>query len=190
MKLLTLVLLLFTLNVSASNDYIDVSKLSDKDKAELQLKVAKHIEEQHQKEQQPSIVPNPNVVEQYVTVGEKIGKAFGGAAKEIGVAVNDFVKTPVGIMTMILIVWNYMGSMIVHLLGGLFILITSIIFIRWWVKISSNDEIIYDTEKTNIFGNYRIREIKRDVSSDVSGASKTLYVAFVIVSIIVMFSGW
>lgn len=48
------------------------------------------------------IVTEENVekVERWVNVGTNIGKGLAGAAKELGVAVNDFSQTGVGQWTM------------------------------------------------------------------------------------------
>lgn len=57
-------------------------------------------------------------VEAYAKIGENIGRGLSSAAKSMGVAVNDFAKSPVGVMTTIVIVWHFMGSMIVHVVAG------------------------------------------------------------------------
>lgn len=55
----------------------------------------------------------------YVEIGKGIGAGIGSAAKELNVAVNDFAKTPVGQVTMALIVWKVAGAKIIGIIIGL-----------------------------------------------------------------------
>lgn len=110
-------------------------------------------------------------VDKWVDLGEKVGKMMGGAAKEIGVAVNDFVKTDVGKWTMVLVIWNYMGAdmvdIFVHVGGALLVWLIGFTWLWYVVKKGATKTITYDETKTNIFGNYRIKEIHRgDIGSD------------------------
>ena len=65
-------------------------------------------------------------VKEYVAVGKMIGEAFASCAKEIGVAVNDFVQTPVGKITGFLIVYKIIGRDILHFAVGFLFLCTFI----------------------------------------------------------------
>jgi hypothetical protein len=55
---------------------------------------------------------------EWVDLGTKIGKGLAGAAKETGVAVNDFALSPVGRLTTILIVWHFIGNSLLHVFGA------------------------------------------------------------------------
>lgn len=99
-----------------------------------------------------------DVVDKWVNVGERLGKVMGGAAKEIGIAANDFAKTDLGRMTAMLVVWNYMGKdvvdIIVHLGGGLLILVVGLSWIYIIMRRSHNVEVVYSDTVKNVFGNY------------------------------------
>jgi hypothetical protein len=95
---------------------------------------------------------NAKKADAWLNVGERIGKMIGGAAKEVGVAVNDFVKTPVGMVAMALIVWNYMGGVIVHVFGSLLVLAIGLGFVRYFAARYTGTVIKYDSEKRDIFG--------------------------------------
>jgi hypothetical protein len=58
-------------------------------------------------------------VQSYVEIGRGIGAGLGEAARSMGVAVNEFAATPVGKMTMLVILWKFVGSDAVGIVFGL-----------------------------------------------------------------------
>ena len=102
-----------------------MGKLSDTKRAELALKIAQAVEEE-QAATAPilSKVPAPAQMEKWASVGEQIGKALAGTARELGVVANDFIKTPAGQITMAMIVWKIMGHEIAQLGMGLLMFFT------------------------------------------------------------------
>ena len=59
-------------------------------------------------------------IDQWVDLGEKVGKMLGGTAKELGIAANEFAKSPLGVMAMVLIIWNYAGADLYGFIVGIF----------------------------------------------------------------------
>jgi len=108
--------------------------------------------------------------DKFVNYGERVGKMLGGAAKEVGVAVNDFVKTDVGKMTAAMIIWSYIGKdatrIAVHVGGALLTLIVGMSWIFILLRRSHHYDIKYDPEKTNIFRNSRKISATRGTLSD------------------------
>lgn len=102
-----------------------MGKLSDTKRAELALKIAQAVEEE-QAATAPilSKVPASAQMEKWASVGEQIGKALAGTARELGVVANDFIKTPAGQITMAMIVWKIMGHEIAQLAVGLLMFFT------------------------------------------------------------------
>lgn len=111
-------------------------------------------------------VPTVDQVDKWVTLGGNIGKGLGAAAKEIGVAGNDFVQTPVGQWTAFLIIWNFIGSAAAHIIGGLIILILGSAGIVAFARMSVEVETKYDPEKVDIFGRSRLVSKTRGAMSD------------------------
>jgi hypothetical protein len=73
----------------------------------------------------PLITPESlDNVQKYTEVGLAIGKGLAGAAKEVGVAVNEFAQTDVGKMTMFLIVWNFFGEDLKGIVLALILFVT------------------------------------------------------------------
>lgn len=181
-NLIAVVMCMFAFPAFAAINNIDTNGLTEAQKAQLV----------QQAEQMKNATPldTANKVDQWVNIGEKIGKMLGGAAKEVGIAVNEFVQTPVGKMTAVLIVWNYMGSMIVHVLSGWALLIITFSLLLWYSKRVTGLEITYDKEAgRNWLGRYPILKIKRDdMPSDAFGFILFGYAAALAISIWTMFS--
>lgn len=122
-------------------------------------------------------------------LGKNIGLAFGGAAHELGIAANDFVNTPVGMITMTLIIWHFMGGMIMHLVGSILVLVVGMSFILWHFR--SQLEIIetFSSDKTNIFGNSRLlTRTRQAVSADWKTGYLIVGFCTILVAIITAFS--
>lgn len=174
-KLFATILMIVSISASAGaawagNDSDTVraagfAKLSEAEKAE----VIKIVAEKASTRDLP-ITISEDKVEKWVNIGTNIGKGLAGAAKEVGVAVNDFSLTPVGQLTMALIVWHILGAQLVHVLGGILIWIVGFTMIRHILNRAYPNEVIYDEEKKNIFGNAAIKKINRTPMADDNAA--------------------
>jgi len=51
----------------------------------------------------------PEKAATWASVGTQVGQALGNAAREVGSAANEFVRTPVGMMTAGIILYKYVG---------------------------------------------------------------------------------
>lgn len=156
-------------------------QLSESEKAEFLKNVADKAKKNSGPEATVSTVKN---VSEWVDVGQKIGQMMGGAAKEVGVAVNDFVKTPVGQWTMALIIWKFMGSALVHVFGGLLVLIVGFSFIIFLMKRSVSVVTKYDSEKVDMFGRSRLLSVTRGELSDDESFGYFVGAGFVILAFI------
>lgn len=92
-------------------------------------------------------IPTVEKAKEWVVFGKEIGVVLATVCKELSIGVNDFVKTPVGKITMYMIVWKVMGQDIWHIVGGLgmWVLVTSILiwsyrFFHMTVKVGSAKE--------------------------------------------------
>lgn len=104
-----------TSDISGFNDLTDVQK------AEIAMQIAKTAEANTSNildiTDKVSTV-NPESVDKWVDVGAKIGKMLGGTARELGIAANEFATSPVGVIAMGLIVWNYAGEQLYDFIVG------------------------------------------------------------------------
>lgn len=100
-------------------------------------------------------------IDRWVQVGSNLGKGLAATAKELGVAVNEFANTPIGKLATALIVWNIMGSAIVHIVGAFVFWVLGFTAIRVIFNRAYPSDITYNTEIRNIFGNHPIIKAKR-----------------------------
>jgi hypothetical protein len=157
-KFFVAILMMVSISAWAGNDSDTVraagfAKLSEAEKAEVIKMVA---DKASQKDVMPTMTEDK--VEKWVKIGSNIGQGLAGAAKEVGVAVNDFATTPVGQLTMMLIVWHMIGAQLIHVFGGIMIWIVGIAIIRHMVARAYPSKITYSKEVKNFFGNYVVEK--------------------------------
>jgi hypothetical protein len=167
---------------------VDTRGLSDSQKATLVQQV------EQMKQQDPyQIVPGAgkvaDVADKWVNIGERFGKMFGGAAKEIGMATNDFLKTPVGMMTAGVIIFNYVGSPIIHVVLGLLILFIGLAITLYFQSTATKLVIKYDNTSKTWWGGYNVLEKNRDqLNVEYAVGLWISYFVIFVVSIWVMFA--
>lgn len=121
--ILGLCLCLASANVLAAD--IDTSGLSAEQKAQIALQV----------EQMKSGPPSAETAQQWADWGTNMGKAISSTAKELGVAVDDFSRTPVGKITMAVIVYKVIGKEVLRFVAGaVLFFFTIIIWARYLRK--------------------------------------------------------
>lgn len=114
--------------------------LSEADK----LSIMQKIEEKKAAMTGGDAATTVNKVSAWVQIGSDVGKGLAGAAKELGVAANEFANTSVGKLTVALIVWHFMGNMVLHVFGGIIVVILGVAFIRMYRSSCRNVAIEYE----------------------------------------------
>ena len=179
--LVMIVLLVCSFSAAADSDIrLDPDGLTTEQKAQLASQI-----EQMKKETNSLPITTDNVNE-WTRAGQQFGQMLGGAAKEVGMAVNDFVKTPVGKMTAALIIWHYMGNSIIHFVMALIVLFVGIAAIRHIIGRICNDHTEYDMNTKTWWGGYAIKSHTREeLSTDATLGMTMCYGAVIALSVIV-----
>ena len=154
-------------NTSDAVNSAGFSKLTEAEKAEVIKIVA---DKASSKDSSVPVALAEDRVEKWVKIGSNIGQGLAGAAKEVGVAVNDFSQTPVGQLTMLLIVWHMIGAQLIHVFGGIMIWIVGIAIIRHMVARAYPSKITYSKEVKNVFGNYAVEKVEPMAIDDSNAA--------------------
>lgn len=171
-KFFAVILMAVSFSAFAGNDSETVrnagfARLSEAEKAEVIKMVA---DKAASKDASVPAALTEDKVEKWVKIGSNIGQGLAGAAKEVGVAVNDFSQTPVGQLAMLLIVWHMIGAQLIHVLGGILIWIVGIAIIRHMVARAYPSKITYSKEVKNMFGNYVVEKVEPMAISDDNAA--------------------
>jgi hypothetical protein len=171
-KFFAVILMVVSFSAFAGNDSETVrnagfARLSEAEKAEVIKMVA---DKAASKDASVPAALTEDKVEKWVKIGSNIGQGLAGAAKEVGVAVNDFSQTPVGQLTMLLIVWHMIGAQLIHVFGGIMIWIVGIAIIRHMVARAYPSKITYSKEVKNVFGNYAVEKVEPMAIDDSNAA--------------------
>ena len=129
------------------------NKLSDAEKAEFALSIAKKAEAQNGTS---SIDVSIDRVERIATIGTTIGRSMGDAARELGVAAVDFANTPVGKVATAVIVWKVIGEEFRALLGGFIIIFAGVPCLLFFVRRITDVKVEYHDNL--LFGYFRVRK--------------------------------
>jgi len=186
-------LTLLFLTSPAFAQQVNVSGLSEIEKAEIALSIAKA-----KANKESSNIISPESIKEYANLGSdfgvNIGKALAATARELGVEVNNFAKTDVGKLSIYLIIFHLFGSMIVHVVSG-FIMLIIMIPIWFWSfrKLCSNQ--IQKVEHSTDNQNKPVKTVTYDRSpngmdsrSGYVGAHWFLLIVIWLLSITVMFT--
>ena len=119
---------------------IDTSGLTDAQVAELRAHAATaaaNNAKESDTSKTPSIATATTVATfastfgtQMATAAEGFAKALNIAAKELGITINDFLNTPAGKLTAILIIWKVAGAAAVKMLYGVLFVTVGLSMVR------------------------------------------------------------
>jgi hypothetical protein len=111
---------------------------------------------------------NAQVANEWIQVGENLGKALSGCAKELGVEVNNFVKTPVGKVAAFIIIWKLVGTDLTQALLGITLFVGGIIAWLYLYRRTCVIKSVQLGEKRYIWSR-RSKEIEYHHSGSVDG---------------------
>lgn len=92
--------------VPAHANVPDVSNLSKEDIIKLQAQ----IDAQERIDNTKSL---PSQLNEWAQLGQNIGQGLVGAAKEMGVAANDFAQTAIGKTVIVMLIWKFFGKSVI-----------------------------------------------------------------------------
>jgi hypothetical protein len=186
-RFLAVVLFLFC---SVAFAEISTNGLTDKQKAELALRAAEMKEATKQQDE-----PKASVAEKAVSannaaldIATKWGEAGKGlaiglvaAAKELGIAVNDFANTPIGRITTAIIVWKMIGHSVLSIVLGFILLFIGLPTI-WEVYQRVITKSVEYENVPGFMGIIRTKVVRRSRSTDEAYFLKTM--AWILASLV------
>jgi hypothetical protein len=179
-----LTLFFFVASSFAQGRHVDTDGLTDVQRAKLYEYVAVEKEKNNKKNSGESIIPNappPEKLNVWVEAGVNLGKGLAEAAKQLGVAANEFVKTPVGMLTAGVILYKFIGKDLIKLVvGSTFLVVFGSTWIYFFRRICVVDRITYE-EKPHPKNDKKILKSKETVFGDrwSRTSPETVFVFFV-----------
>lgn len=191
--LISIILLAFTLNANALDSRTvgsaGFNNLTPQQQAEIISSVTAKAAEN--RPSAPVMAKATDITNEWLNIGARIGQGFAGAAKELGIAANDFAASPVGKWVAFLIIWHFMGAMAVHIGFSLMFLTVAMGSIYWYTRATRENKITYDVDKTDIFGRSRISEFRRGEMPEETRAIVIIGALITgVATIAIMFTGW
>jgi len=93
-------------------------------------------------------------VSEWANVGTNLGKAMVSAAKEVGIATNEFVDTPIGKLTAGVVLWKVAGKDLLKIIFAplIWLAVISIQLIVWFKCLGKKSEFkFYNDEGRSAF---------------------------------------
>ncbi len=112
MKYIIAALLLAFSFTAAAGSSVNTTGLTDQQHAEMVLQVVKM-------KGTAANVSTADEVSKWVDIGKNLGQGLAATAKELGITANELADTPVGMVAITVIIWNYMGESIIGILFGI-----------------------------------------------------------------------
>jgi hypothetical protein len=163
---------------------VDTSGLSEAQKAELQAAAAQLRLENEKAQEIPAVLSDVTLgsVERYADIGAAVATSIGAAARELGMATNDFMGTGAGQLAVFLIVYHVIGADIVGLFVGFLIMcVATWLLVRYtrYVRHDRTETTQTESEKGKILTNTVVK-------TDKSGEAITMITLSTVVYLLVL----
>lgn len=137
-KILTAIALAVGITGASFASSLDVSALSQAQVDQLKTQVR-----EMEKPPSTSKVIRSEAAE-WGELGANMGRAMISAAREVGVAANEFANTPLGKVTVALVVYKMVGKQILEVITGAFILLVGTSLSLWFLLSRRWEEVKYE----------------------------------------------
>ena len=98
----------------STNNLSEFNNLTDAQKVQILSQIT-----QMKNQNGLTVTSTPEQVQEWVDVGTAVGKGLASAAKELDMALDEFSKSDIGKLAVLLIIWKVIGSSIVHIVFGI-----------------------------------------------------------------------
>lgn len=167
MKKVLLFLTSVVIAFSAHANGIDTSKLTAEQIATVQAQVA----EMSKSSPQGTSAAVRKEAEAWGELGSNVGKAMVGAAREVGVAANEFAATGLGKVTVAIIAYKLIGEEAMGVIVGMLVFVVGTGIALWILLTNHFHTIEYET-KPILWGMMNKRYVVKSAISDDSAAAK------------------
>ena len=161
-----------------SGTFIDTSKITPEQAAQIQ----KQVEEMQQKPTNVSASVRKEA-EAWGELGANMGRAMIGAAKEVGVAANEFAGTSLGKITVAIVAYKIIGQDVLKIILG-----TATLIVGTWLAILGHRRYAWDFKyetKPILWGTFNRRYVVERTAHDETFAVMIISTLFLVFTWIV-----
>lgn len=119
-------------------------------------------------------------------MGTNVGRALVGAAKEVGVAANEFANTNLGKVVTLIIVFKLIGATLIKLLVGGVIMAVSIGLGVWLIRTDRWHDTKYEY-RPMLFGLWRKKEVT-EINWNRNAAENQLIIGSIVLAVGIIIS--
>lgn len=172
-------------NNSVDCNAIPVKDLSQTDFSNIQQACAALNKQPEGK----SFEMTPDDVKEWGSLAKEFGSAIGSTAKELGVAVNDFLRTPAGVLITVYLFWSKLGGIII---GIPFVIAIWFAFFKVWntfrrtPKTFEHRPVLFGLYNKKYITEYTYREPEEIWWSGALGALVTAGISAIIICTIIL----
>lgn len=168
-KLIVALLVVMSTSAMAQRESIDLRGLTSEQKEKLALIRA---------EMQSPVSASERLREEankWGKLGENVGKATVAAAKEVGVAANEFVSTPLGKIVTGIVIYKVIGTEALKIIVGAFIMFF-FFSIGLWFIFRRPVNVTYENVPV-LYGMWNRRLVKSQKAADELGEARYFFAA-------------
>ena len=162
-------LLVSTLAFADVDRNLDVSRLTQEQRAAIQLQITQMAEK---KADQTSLaVSVREEASKWADLGKNVGTALVASAKEVGQGVNEFSQTPVGQVTTAIIVYKVIGRDVLKVIFGTLTLIIGTMVAVYIFRNFGKTNYVYENipRLNGLFVSRKLKTFSRDSDYAVGG---------------------
>jgi hypothetical protein len=110
-----------------------------------------------------SLDPDLTMLDKAAELGRIIGSGMVATARELGMAANDFAKSDLGRVVMVVLVWKYMGQDILGVMVGVPFLIVGVTLGLHLVRRASLETVVKEYAMAPVlFGLFTVKRVIKD----------------------------
>lgn len=131
----------------------------------------------------------PEKVEQWASLAKEFGSAMGATAHELGVQVNDFLRTPAGVLLTLYLFWHKLGGVLV---GIPFVIAVWMAYYKIWDRMrrtpieTETRPVLFGLFNKNVITKYKYEQDSDTTAFAVVGGLVVTVITAIILAVFIL----